>query len=107
MHSSALQWLTDRERFSSISEILEGGSPADPVLHHSLLTGLYPWRLGMQRGAIERYQPDGLNASIRILPQYLQEAGYATHAVMSSSPFSLLITNLLRLGNGTLVRRSE
>ena len=73
----------------------------------ALLTGLYPWRLGMQRGAIERYQPDGLNASIRILPQYLQEAGYATHAVMSSSPFSLLITNLLRLGNGTLVRRSE
>lgn len=35
----------------------------------ALLTGLYPWRIGLQRGAIERYQPDGLNTSIKILPQ--------------------------------------
>ena len=45
------------------------------------MTGLYPWRLGMQRGAIERFQPDGLNTSITLLPEYLQQAGYSTHLV--------------------------
>ena len=59
-------------------------SPKCSPSRASLMTGLYPWRVGMQRGAIERYQPDGLNTSIKILPQYLQEIGYNTHAVMSS-----------------------
>ena len=66
------------------------------------MTGLYPWRFGekltgldtgfffdgyfflmagMQRGAVERFQPDGLNTSLKILPEYLKEAGYSTHAV--------------------------
>jgi len=47
----------------------------------ALMTGLYPWRFGMQRGAVERFQPDGLNTSLKILPEYLKDAGYATHAV--------------------------
>ena len=45
------------------------------------MTGLYPWRLGMQRSAIARYQPVGLNTTIKILPQYLKQAGYSTHVV--------------------------
>ena len=47
----------------------------------ALMTGLYPWRLGMQRGAIERFQPDGLNSSLTLLPEHLQQAGYQTHLV--------------------------
>jgi len=47
----------------------------------ALMTGMYPWRIGMQRGAIERFQPDGLNTSLKLLPEYLQEAGYQTHLV--------------------------
>jgi len=47
----------------------------------AMMTGYYPWRLGRQRGAIERYHPSGLNTSIRILPEYLKEAGYSNHLV--------------------------
>ena len=56
----------------------------------ALMTGRYPWKIGMQRGAIERFQPDGLNSSIQILPQYLQQAGYQTHAVISQCFFEFL-----------------
>ena len=41
---------------------------------------------GMQRGAVERFQPDGLNTSLKILPEYLKEAGYSTHAVGKVHP---------------------
>ena len=47
----------------------------------ALMTGYYPWRIGMQRSAIARYQPLGLNITIKILPEYLKEAGYSTHIV--------------------------
>ena len=35
----------------------------------------------MQRSAIARYQPLGLNTTIKILPEYLKEAGYSNHIV--------------------------
>lgn len=38
-------------------------------------------RMGLQRGAIERFQPEGLDTSLKLLPEYLQEAGYSTHLV--------------------------
>ena len=43
----------------------------------------------MQRGAVESFQPDGLNTSLKILPEYLREAGYSTHAVGKVSTLSL------------------
>jgi len=47
----------------------------------ALMTGMYPFKIGQQRGAIERWQPTGLNTSIQILPQYLKSAGYKNHLV--------------------------
>ena len=37
--------------------------------------------MGRQRGAIERYQPTGLSTKYKLLPHYLKQAGYQTHAV--------------------------
>ena len=51
----------------------------------ALLTGRFAWTMGRQRGAIERYQPAGLSTSFSLLPSYLQQAGYVTHAVGKES----------------------
>ena len=71
----------------------------------ALMTGLYPWRLGMQRGAIMRFQPDGLNSSLTLLPQHLQQAGYQTHLVRTSQSlfalsFKIFLNPLLRIRIG-------
>jgi len=47
----------------------------------ALLTGRYAWKMGVQRGNIERYQPLGLSTKYKLLPEYLKTAGYVTHAV--------------------------
>ena len=47
----------------------------------ALLTGVYPWKLGIQRGAIERFQATGLDTSRPLLPELLQQGGYSTHLV--------------------------
>ena len=43
------------------------------------MTGLYPYKIGMQRGNISPFRPYGLPTDIKILPQYLKEKGYSTH----------------------------
>merc|ERR1719347_2069332 len=55
----------------------------------ALLTGVYPWKLGMQRGAVERFQPNGLNTSYKLLPEILKEANYKTHAVRNVGKWHL------------------
>jgi len=47
----------------------------------ALMTGLYPWRIGRQRGAVERFQATGLNTSLPTLPELLAKGGYRTHMV--------------------------
>ena len=47
----------------------------------ALLSGRYPWRLGMQRGAIERWQDTGLDTGVDLLPELLGQGGYSTHLV--------------------------
>ncbi|XP_058788987.1 arylsulfatase B-like isoform X2 [Phymastichus coffea] len=47
----------------------------------ALLTGKLPVRTGMQHLVILEAEPRGLPLAEKLLPQYLREAGYATHAV--------------------------
>ena len=45
------------------------------------MTGKYPIRLGLQHLVIGAGEPWGLPLKEKLLPQYLQEQGYSTHAV--------------------------
>ena len=47
----------------------------------SLLTGLYPYRLGIQRGNISPFRPVGLTTTVSILPERLAKLGYTSHLV--------------------------
>ena len=46
----------------------------------ALMTGRYPYTIGIH-GIFEETQPVGLPTSLKILPQYLKELGYKTHAI--------------------------
>ena len=74
-------------------------SPKCSPSRAALMTGIYPWRLGLQRGAIERYQATGLDPSKVLLPELLQKGGYATHLVRMAVKSNIFF--YLRLGNGT------
>ncbi|XP_027058114.1 arylsulfatase B-like isoform X2 [Pocillopora damicornis] len=47
----------------------------------AIMTGRYPIHTGMQHDVILASQPYGLGLNETLLPQYLKELGYATHAV--------------------------
>ena len=49
--------------------------------HAALLSGRYPWRLVLQRGAIKRWQDTGLDTGVDLLPELLGQGGYSTHLV--------------------------
>lgn len=45
------------------------------------MTGRHPIHTGMQSGVIMGQAPYGLGLDEKLLPQYLQELGYSTHAI--------------------------
>lgn len=47
----------------------------------SLLTGKYESNLGMQHFVIPSDSPYGLGLDEKLLPEYMQDAGYSTHIV--------------------------
>ena len=47
----------------------------------SLLTGLYPFRMGIQRGNVSPFRPSGLSTQFKLLPQILKTKGYSTHLI--------------------------
>lgn len=47
----------------------------------SLLTGRYPSNVGMQHFVIANFEPWGLGLDEKLLPEYMRDAGYATHLV--------------------------
>ena len=46
----------------------------------ALMTGRYPFRFGLQRGYGDM-APNGLPTGIKLLPSYLKDLGYSTHAL--------------------------
>ena len=44
----------------------------------ALLTGVYPFRYGLQRGFGD-FAPNGLPTGLKLLPSYLKDIGYKTH----------------------------
>ena len=47
----------------------------------ALLTGLFPYKTSMQRGAIGFFRPMGLPTSLPSLPELLREEGYSNHLI--------------------------
>jgi arylsulfatase A-like enzyme len=47
----------------------------------ALMTGYYPYHIGMQHGIVNRYQPKFMPKDKETLPEALKKVGYATHMV--------------------------
>ena len=47
----------------------------------SLMTGMYPYHIGRQQGAIHPNTPTGLTLNRTLLPEVLKTFGYDTHVV--------------------------
>merc|ERR1719150_1945706 len=51
----------------------------------SLLTGLYPYKMGIQRGNISPFRPSGLARSLTLLPEMLAERGYCSEEYLPTN----------------------
>jgi len=77
----------------SLTPVLEGLAKEGVILNRfytqpkcspsraSLMTGLYPYKMSMQRGSIGPFRPTGLPTHLPTLPGLLRDAGYSTHLV--------------------------
>lgn len=56
-------------------------SPMDSPTRAAFMTGKYALNLGLQHDTIHNKQPFGLPLKEKLLPEYLRQMGYSTHAV--------------------------
>lgn len=56
-------------------------SPIDSPSRAAFLTGKYALNLGLQHDTIHNRQPYGVPLKEKLLPEYLRQLGYSTHAV--------------------------
>ncbi|XP_068231884.1 arylsulfatase B-like [Palaemon carinicauda] len=47
----------------------------------ALMTGIYPFKMGLQKGVIKPPEPMGVPLRLKMLPKFLKDVGYQTHAI--------------------------
>ena len=81
-----ISWNNDLAPTPHLQSLLSRGSkltqlytlPTCTPSRSALMTGIYPYKLGVQRGW-GNTAPNGLPTDVKILPQYLKDLGYRTH----------------------------
>jgi len=81
-------WNNPQIKMSTLHKLADDGVILDnsyslPVCTPSrtaLMTGIYPFRLGLQRG-FGRQAPEGVPLNTTMMPEYLKKHGYSTHGL--------------------------
>ncbi|KAK2170977.1 hypothetical protein NP493_1118g00005 [Ridgeia piscesae] len=82
-------WHNPKMKTPTLNRLAEEGvtlnySYVHPVCTPSraaILTGYYPFKTGLQHGALRKDKPYGLPLSYRLLPERLRDLGYSTHMI--------------------------
>ena len=71
------------QRLASDGIILEQfyAQPKCSPSRAALLTGIYPYKMSMQRGSIGDFRPTGLPTNLSTLPELFRSSGYSIHLV--------------------------
>ena len=83
-----VSWNNKRVKMPNIDNLVKKSIILDnayslPVCSPSrtaLMTGIYPFKLGLQRG-FGRQAPEGVPLNTKLMPEYLKSMGYRTHGL--------------------------